>query len=950
MRDGEAAVRQQRLILGILVLLAFVLRVLRLGFQPLWWDEGWSLYFSTAKLSQLLSLTAVDIHPPLYYLLLRAWIGVLGAGPVAVRLLSVLVGTATVPLLYLCGRRLLGERAGLLAAFLLAVSPFAVYYSQEVRMYGLVTLLGLAAVYFALRLLAAGPAQRAWGPWIGYVLAGVAALYAEYYAAFLLLALNIAVFWGWIRGRRPLKAWLAWLSAQAAVVALFLPWIWYAGSKLLAYVQYKVGVERDLPLGPLAYLGRHLAAFDWGHAEGGLAPWWWLGLLPLAVLLVALLASRLLAPSSRASTPHPGMPEEPPCTLRPAPFLLLLVSCPLLCGFAVNLAFPFDAPRIERLLLLAQPYYLLLVSAGLCSLWRNRRFLAVLPLAAFLAVDLLSLGFFYSAPRYPGDDYRPLAARIRALGRPSDAIVAVHPWQVGYFQSYLPDTVRPGLVLTPREALSGRQLWADDPARMAADLDALLARQGRLWLPAHQAMGRQLEDRLDSYLARRAYPALSEWYGPHTLLSLFGAGQPADRPAAARFGDWLALKGAALSPGPLEAGRDVLPVGLTWQLSSSPDALYVVSLRLADASGRVWAQHDAPPTGGEQPFPDWPVGRPQQDRHGLLVPAGTPPGDYRVMLSVYRSGDLQVLPAAFEGGSGGEVELGTVRVERPQVPPPTAALDVQQPLQAEFGSLFRLLGLRRLSGSPLLPGQSVEVELFWQALGAPGEDYEPRLQLLDAGGTVVAELAEKPVAGSYPTAWWKAGELVRDPHTLPIPAAAQPGRYRLALSLVRAADGEPVEVGRGRTSVDLAEVEVQGREHRFRPAAPQVPQQAQLGRSVELVGYDLPEAVLAPGSARPLTLYWHALATPDENYRAFVHLLDADGTTVAQADGVPGQGRLPALGWLPGEYLADPHALQLPFDLPEGGYRLEVGLYEPASGRRLGERVLLDTPLQVEGP
>ena len=44
--------------------------------------------------------------------------------------------------------------------------------------------------------------------------------------------------------------------------------MWYAGGKLLTYVRFKVGVEEDPRLGPFAYLARHLATFDWGHAEG----------------------------------------------------------------------------------------------------------------------------------------------------------------------------------------------------------------------------------------------------------------------------------------------------------------------------------------------------------------------------------------------------------------------------------------------------------------------------------------------------------------------------------------------------------------------------------------------------------------------------------------------------------------------------------------------------------
>ena len=83
----------------VLTLLALGLRLIRITYQPLWWDEGWSLYFATTSISNMLELTAVDIHPPLYYLLLHFWIRLFGPGIVSARLVSVLIGTATVPFL-----------------------------------------------------------------------------------------------------------------------------------------------------------------------------------------------------------------------------------------------------------------------------------------------------------------------------------------------------------------------------------------------------------------------------------------------------------------------------------------------------------------------------------------------------------------------------------------------------------------------------------------------------------------------------------------------------------------------------------------------------------------------------------------------------------------------------------------------------------------------------------
>lgn len=933
-----------RLALGGVILLALALRLARLTFQPLWWDEGWSVYFAAADVSTLLELTAVDIHPPLYYLLLRAWSEVVGWGAPSARLLSVLIGTAAVPLLFLAGRRLFGRRAGLVAAALLAVSPLHVYYSQEVRMYGLVTLLGLLALLFALRWQAAGDGRGRWASWLGYVVAAAAALYTQYYAVFLLAGLNLAVLAGWLRpsgsegqARASRSSIAAWLGAQLAVVLLFLPWLAYAGRALLTYVQFKVSVEQDPTLGPAVYLARHLSAFFAGHAEGGLAPAWWLGLLPPALLLLAL-AARRGAGGRRAR----GALAWP----------LAVLAAALLGGFAVNLALPFNPPRSERLLLLALPAALLLAAAGLARLARRGPRLAAAVGAAFGVVALLSLGFFYAVPRYPQDDYRPVAARIRALGEPTDAVLCVHPWQWGYVRAYIPrDEERPALALTPREVIPReRQIWADEPASLAAGLDSLLADHGRLWLLDHRTMGRVLEERIEAHLAVTAYPALSEWHGENTVLSLFAAGEPQPAAVSAAFGDWLVLEGAALGAGPLEAGRAVLPLDLTWRLTGPGDGDAVVGLRLVGATGHVWAQRDTRPRDGLLPFSSWTPGEAGHDRHGLLVPAGTPPGDYRLALRVYDARSLAVLPAVFDGGSGGEVTLGTVRVARPAGAPPVAALAVEQPLDVTLGPL-RLVGAGVEEAGPLLPGQTVAADLYWQALADPGEDFLPRLQLLDEGGQVVSELAEKPVAGSYPTAWWRAGELVRDPHALPVAAGVPPGRYRLAVSLLRAAGGSAVDPEDGPSRLELAVVEVQGRDRAYRPPAVGHRQGAAFGPDIALAGYDLSPGPATPGATLAVTLVWHALETPAANYHVFVHLLDAEGNIVAQDDGPPGEGRMPALGWLPGEYLADSHVLPLPMDLPAGEYRLAVGLYDPVTLERPAAPAVLETPVTVQdGP
>jgi len=179
--------RHQILLVSI-VLLAFTVRVVRLDSQPLWWDEGYSVFFATRDLATMLERTAIDIHPPLYYVLLQVWTTFAGKGAVAARLLSVTIGVATIPLMYALTHRLFNARVALVAALIFALAPLHVYYSQEVRMYGLVTLLGLVSLYLFVRLLAMTPGEpRTALVALAYISVTTAALYTQYYAAFIVV-------------------------------------------------------------------------------------------------------------------------------------------------------------------------------------------------------------------------------------------------------------------------------------------------------------------------------------------------------------------------------------------------------------------------------------------------------------------------------------------------------------------------------------------------------------------------------------------------------------------------------------------------------------------------------------------------------------------------------------------------------------------------------------------
>jgi mannosyltransferase len=140
--------------LAAITLFGAALRVFRIGFDDYWIDEVASIQIaqSYSIVGLFLQLPFVDRHPGLFYSLLKGWMLVLGDAEAVTRLLPALVGVATLPAMYLLGKRLFGVEAGLVATALLAVSRYHVFYAQTLRMYTLLVLLTLVSTYFLLDL------------------------------------------------------------------------------------------------------------------------------------------------------------------------------------------------------------------------------------------------------------------------------------------------------------------------------------------------------------------------------------------------------------------------------------------------------------------------------------------------------------------------------------------------------------------------------------------------------------------------------------------------------------------------------------------------------------------------------------------------------------------------------------------------------------------------------
>jgi len=184
-----------------LVALAAAIRIVTIDNQSFWMDESLTAYEASLPFGAMLNTVShVETTPPLFFVLTWLWAKVFGTSEAALRSISTIAGITLVPLAYLSARELFSRRAGVIAAALVALNPFLVWYSQEARSYMLLAALTAAGFLWFVRSLAL-PSRRRLGWW----------------ALFSALALTTHFFAGFIVA--PEAVWLLWRHRDRLVVA-----------------------------------------------------------------------------------------------------------------------------------------------------------------------------------------------------------------------------------------------------------------------------------------------------------------------------------------------------------------------------------------------------------------------------------------------------------------------------------------------------------------------------------------------------------------------------------------------------------------------------------------------------------------------------------------------------------------------------------------------------------
>ncbi|MEA3459206.1 MAG: glycosyltransferase family 39 protein [Chloroflexota bacterium] len=915
-----AALRQAqdtaaRMLPYLLVLIAFALRIHRIDYQSIWRDEGVSLHLAASSIPAILADRAGDVHPPLYFILLRFWTQFAGFSELSVRFFSLIFGVLLVPSVYFIVRKIFGTKTALAATAIAAFSPLYVVYSQEARMYSMLPLFYLLVIY-KLYQLAQGERLK-WGQWIELAALEVLGLHLHYFSILAVIYMNLFLAVLWLRRRG--GSLRRWLSSQVLVALSYAPWAWMV-------------VECWMTAGPpKSYFGGfapqrgintfEVASIVWYFSNGGYD-------LRGHRLFVAL--SSLLAVAFVIALPFALRADA-------RRRQILITLCHWMVPLSMAFVFWWWKPRVSPryVIMFTVPFFVLLGRAIVVSIETRgpAKLTGVCLALTLMATFTLGLGIAYFAPGYSKDNVRGMVEYLEPLSSADDLII-VHPldYSVGYY--YTGDASI--MMIDPDEA----QGMASLEEAMRGGRRAFLA-----WPFGTLAGGRGLSPFLLEMSGRLVGRELFRGYSLRIYQLERAVSFPEVQPISADFGD-VRLTGAFYQNG-VEADNAIC-VALRWRLARATKRAYKAAVILWDEAGHRLSSADVLLLNEQiRSTYYWAPGEEAINYYVVPVPIGTPPLSYRITVGVYDAETLEGLDILDEAGNpaGKDFFLGEVKL--------TKARDFEHdPYGTREGLHLETLDEPEVAGGLALegfavsgtPARTLSVTLRWRALRDGLPRYIPRLRLRQ-DDAILTEVGSSLFEERYPTTKWSRGEVVFEQRDLIYPPKA--GRAVLEVEV----DGRAIR---------LEEVELKEAELLFEASPMQHEVEARFGDLAQLIGYDLDQTEITAKDKVRLTLYWQAVNEEPiaKSYKVFTHLLSEEGRLIGQHDGFPASGTRPTTSWVEGEIIVDVHEMEFK-ETYQGEAAIEVGMYDPKTGERLSafdsegkrlpnDRVLLETVVTVK--
>jgi mannosyltransferase len=632
--------KSSRLLLAscALLCLAYTLQVHALDRQDLWGDEAVSALVLEHNALQILDGQVDPFHPPLYFLLLRAWTNVAGGSEFVLRYMSLAGMMIAVAFIGRAARIVLDSSEAWVALALASVAPFMVFYAQEARMYGVAMAFNagaLCAITAAVQCSGATHLKGAlhltfWQAWIAFAVLALGAVWAHYLSFLHLLGIALGLLLAWWRKPRLL---LTAAGTATIMGLLYLPWATVQMNRTSGQFPFRPEVWR---LPELANVIRDtLQAYSAGQTLNPAWGWAVVGLVAAAALagLVHGLHSR------QAERWLPGV----------------VVIVVLVLGWLFS-AYLFDFE--PRYLMMGMPAYLLSAAAGLVCV--GRRWPAVATLAILSIVVAAGIANYTYYTEYSKGGYGRLMRKVAANARPGDLLLLNNPLQRAIFEYYRPAGVD-HIYLSPDVII--------DPARLEAEMTRLAQQRARFWLVMFGDPNEYDPDfRVEAWLATHGAKNDYEGFGDATLsLYVMASVAGASVPVGAVFGEQIELSAYRLSANTVRAG-DTLVVELDWKALAPPNRNYTVFVQLLDPAGALLTAVDTQPVGGTRPTGAWAAGERVPDRYALLIPdrlgAG---GDGSLIVGLYPWPEMTRLPVTEAGAfpaANDALRLATIKLEQ----------------------------------------------------------------------------------------------------------------------------------------------------------------------------------------------------------------------------------------------------------------------------------------------
>jgi len=375
----------------VIVAFGFGLRLFRLDAQSFWYDEAMSAGIARGTVAQIFRNDFYEPHPPLYFLTLHFWL-LIDQSDFTVRLLSAMLGAAGIAGMYSLGKTLCDGTVGVVAATIVAIVPYQVFYSQEARMYALVFLLSTLLLSSYSHMLQAG--SRRW--WAAYTALAVLSIYTHLFSGLLLLSLHFHFAICRTPRRKP---WLRLAASDGIIILAFIPRL------TVTMVQLgRVAGDFWIPRPSLTQLLSAPHAFTLSQQVSE-------RLVPLAFVVVLFLF--ILTHLQIARELATRGPDTAALTL-----ILIAFWSPLLLTFVLSQWHPV---YLERTLIVAVPGLYFLLSWGMARTRERFVNLALALVVVLFAVN--GLWNWYFDPDFAKPDFRTTAQFLQDTIEPGEPTI-----------------------------------------------------------------------------------------------------------------------------------------------------------------------------------------------------------------------------------------------------------------------------------------------------------------------------------------------------------------------------------------------------------------------------------------------------------------------------------------------------------------------------------------------